>query len=216
MLQFITHKGGGHDELSGAEAVLKGGCRWVQLRMKEASDEEFLSVGRRLAEMCRHYGARLILDDRVHLVGLLGADGVHLGRNDMPVSEARLRLGSGCIIGATANSFEDIAAAAGQGADYIGLGPFRFTQTKQKLSPLLGLEGYRRVMTECRDAGTGLPVVAIGGITSEDVAQIMESGVDGVAVSGALLRAPDTEAETRRILSELGRFDTSAWLSMPH
>ena len=141
MLQFITHKAGGYDELSGAEAVLRGGCKWVQLRMKDASDEEFLAVGRKLAELCRSFGARLILDDRVRLVEEIGADGVHVGKNDMPVDEVRRLLGPGCIVGATANSFEDIAAAAARGADYIGLGPFRFTRTKQKLSPILGLEG---------------------------------------------------------------------------
>ena len=117
MLQFITHKAGGYDELSGAEAVLKGGCEWVQLRMKDASDEEFLAVGRKLAELCRSFGARLILDDRVRLVEEIGADGVHVGKNDMPVDEVRRLLGPGRIVGATANSFEDIAAAAARGAD---------------------------------------------------------------------------------------------------
>lgn len=215
MLQFITHKAGGHDELSGAEAVLEGGCRWVQLRMKDASDEEFLAVGRKMAELCRHYGARLILDDRVHLVEPLGADGVHVGRNDMPVAEVRRLLGPGRIIGATANCYEDIAEAAARGADYIGLGPFRFTQTKRKLSPVLGPEGCRRVMSSCRDAGISLPVVAIGGITAEDIPDIMATGVHGVAISGGLLRAVDTASETRRIMAMLPPSCSSAWSAMP-
>ena len=215
MLQFITHKAGGYDELSGAEAVLRGGCKWVQLRMKDALDEEFLAVGRKLAELCRSFGARLILDDRVRLVEEIGADGVHVGKNDMPVDEVRRLLGPGRIVGATANSFEDIAAAAARGADYIGLGPFRFTQTKQKLSPILGLEGYRRVMTACRDAGILLPVVAIGGITAEDIPEIMSTGVHGVAVSGSLLRAEDTCAETRRMVAMLRPCGSSAWHALP-
>lgn len=215
MLQFITHKAGGYDELSGAEAVLKGGCEWVQLRMKDASDEEFLAVGRKLAELCRSFGARLILDDRVRLVEEIGADGVHVGKNDMPVDEVRRLLGPGRIVGATANSFEDIAAAAARGADYIGLGPFRFTRTKQKLSPILGLEGYRRVMAACRDAGNLLPVVAIGGITAEDIPAIMSTGVHGVAVSGGLLRAEDTCAETRRMVAMLQPCGSSAWRALP-
>ena len=152
MLQFITHKTGGYDELSGAEAVLRGGCRWVQLRMKDASDEEFLSAGRKLAELCRSFGARLILDDRVRLVEELGADGVHVGKNDMPVDEVRRLLGPGRIVGATANSFADIEAAAARGADYIGLGPFRFTSTKQKLSPRhVCLPGRRHRAARGRD-----------------------------------------------------------------
>jgi len=215
MLQFITHKAGGYDELSGAEAVLKGGCRWVQLRMKDASDEEFMSVGRKLAELCRSFGARLILDDRVHLVGEIGADGVHVGKNDMPVDEVRRLLGPGFIVGATANSFDDIASAAARGADYIGLGPFRFTQTKRKLSPILGLEGYRQLMSESRAAGILLPVVAIGGINSADIPDIMATGVHGVAISGGLLRAEDTVAETRNILSALEPYGASAWSGLP-
>ena len=215
MLQFITHKAGGYDELSGAEAVLKGGCRWVQLRMKDASDEEFMAVGRKLAELCRSFGARLILDDRVHLVGEIGADGVHVGKNDMPVDEVRRLLGPGFIVGATANSFDDIASAAARGADYIGLGPFRFTQTKRKLSPILGLEGYRQLMSESRAAGILLPVVAIGGINSADIPDIMATGVHGVAISGGLLRAEDTVAETRNILSALESYGASAWSGLP-
>ena len=215
MLQFITHKAGGYDELSGVEAVLKGGCRWVQLRMKDASDEEFMAVGRKLAELCRSFGARLILDDRVHLVGEIGADGVHVGKNDMPVDEVRRLLGPGFIVGATANSFDDIASAAARGADYIGLGPFRFTQTKRKLSPILGLEGYRRLMSESRAAGILLPVVAIGGINSADIPDIMATGVHGVAISGGLLRAEDTVTETRNILSELEPYGASAWSGLP-
>lgn len=215
MLQFITHKTGGYDELSGAEAVLRGGCRWVQLRMKDASDEEFLSAGRKLAELCRSFGARLILDDRVRLVEELGADGVHVGKNDMPVDKVRRLLGPGRIVGATANSFADIEAAAARGADYIGLGPFRFTSTKQKLSPILGLEGYRSVMSACRDAGIVLPVVAIGGITAEDIPGIMASGVHGVAVSGGLLKAEDTSAETCRMLELLREYGDAAWQMLP-
>ena len=215
MLQFITHKAGGYDELSGAEAVLRGGCRWVQLRMKDASDEEFLSAGRKLAGRCRSLGARLIPDDRVRLVEELGADGVHVGKNDMPVDKVRRLLGPGRIVGATANSFADIEAAAARGADYIGLGPFRFTSTKQKLSPILGLEGYRSVMSACRDAGIVLPVVAIGGITVEDIPGIMAAGVHGIAVSGGLLRAEDTSAETCRMLDLLQEYGDAVWQALP-
>lgn len=215
MLQFITHPTGGFDEVSGALAVLEGGCRWVQLRMKGASDEEFLDAGRKIAGLCRRYGAKFILDDRVWLVDRLDADGVHVGKNDMPVSEVRQVLGPGRIIGATANSVEDIRAAAGQGADYIGLGPFRFTQTKQNLSPILGIDGYRRVMEACRNSGIMLPVVAIGGITVSDIPEIMATGVHGVAISGSLLGAADTAAETRGVMSVLEPFGSSAWDTLP-
>ena len=134
MLQFITHRTGAYDEITGTRAVLDGGCRWVQLRMKEAPAGRIVEVGREVARMCRACGATFIVDDHVELVRELGADGVHLGRNDMPVAEARRLLGSGYTIGATANTFEDVVRGAEQGADYIGLGPFRFTQTKSDRS----------------------------------------------------------------------------------
>ena len=206
MLQFITHRNDRYDEISGTRAVLEGGCRWVQLRMKEARDEEFLRVGREVERLCRQYGATFLLDDRVHLVAELGADGVHLGKNDMPPSEARQLLPEGKIIGATANTFEDIERAVAEGADYIGLGPFRFTQTKRNLSPILGLEGYRQILTRCRTAGITLPVVAIGGITAADIAGILATGVSGIALSGALLGAQDPSDETRKIVDILKSF----------
>ena len=203
MLQFITHRNGRYDEISGTRAVLEGGCRWVQLRMKDAPDEEFLRVGREVGRLCREYGATFLVDDRVHLVSELGADGVHLGKHDMPVSEARRLLPAGTTIGATANTFEEIARAAAAGADYIGLGPFRFTETKRNLSPILGLEGYRAIFERCRAAGITLPVVAIGGITAADVAAILATGATGIALSGALLGAEDPAEETRKIMKIL-------------
>ena len=203
MLQFITHRNGRYDEISGTRAVLEGGCRWVQLRMKDAPDEEFLRVGREVGRLCREYGATFLVDDRVHLVAELGADGVHLGKLDMPVSEARRLLPAGTTIGATANTFEEIARAAAAGADYIGLGPFRFTETKRNLSPILGLEGYRAIFERCRAAGIALPVVAIGGITAADVAAILATGATGIALSGALLGAEDPAEETRKIMKIL-------------
>ena len=203
MLQFITHRNGRYDEISGTRAVLEGGCRWVQLRMKDAPDEEVVRVGREVGRLCREYGATFLVDDRVHLVSELGADGVHLGKHDMPVSEARRLLPAGTIIGATANTFEDIARAAAAGADYIGLGPFRFTETKRNLSPILGLEGYRKIFERCREAGITLPTVAIGGITAADVAAILAAGATGIALSGALLGAEDPAEETRKIMQIL-------------
>lgn len=199
-LQFITHRSGGRDELGGARAVLEGGCRWVQLRMKDASDDEVRAAGRELSALCRAHGAVFLLDDRAWLVDELGADGVHVGKNDIPVAEVRRLLGPSKIVGSTANCFEDIRLAAAAGADYIGLGPFRFTTTKKNLSPVLGLEGYRSISEACRAAGLTLPVVAIGGIEAADIPGILDCGVAGIAVSGTLLRAEDTAAETRRLL----------------
>lgn len=194
MLQFITHTA------DGLEAVLKGGCRWVQLRMKDATDADFIGEAQRAARLCRQYGATFIIDDRVDLVDATGADGVHLGKNDMPLRQARAILGPKRIIGATANTAADIVNAAEAGADYIGLGPFRFTTTKKNLSPLLGIEGYRDIMTYIRRRGIRIPVVAIGGISPGDLAALRSTGVSGVAVSGVILNSDNPEKITNQII----------------
>ncbi len=203
MLQFVTQRTGRYDELQGAEEALRGGCRWIQLRMKEAEPDEIVRTGRALRALCDRYGAVLILDDHTKLVETVGADGVHLGRNDMAPDEARRLLGPRRIIGGTANTFADIERLVGLGVDYIGLGPFRFTSTKKNLSPLLGEEGYRRTMEQCREQGFRTPVVAIGGIEREDIPAIMACGIQGIALSGTLLRADDMQAETRAIVETI-------------
>ncbi len=172
----------------------------MQLRMKDTPQALVAEVGRKAAELCRHYGATFIIDDHVELVHLLGADGVHLGKNDMPADEARRLLGPAKIIGSTANTLGDIRAAVAAGADYIGLGPFRFTTTKKNLSPVLGLEGYRSIIAAARAEGITVPVVAIGGISACDVATIRQAGAAGVAVSGSILRAENPIEETKKFL----------------
>lgn len=200
MIQFISHSNERYSYLDGIRLALEGGCKWVQLRMKDAPDGEVARLGALSRELCDRYGAKLILDDRVELVARTGADGVHLGKNDMPIAQAREILGPGKIIGGTANTFEDIVAHWKSGADYIGCGPFRFTTTKKNLSPILGLEGYRDIVARMKDAGITLPLVAIGGITAEDIPAILETGVDGIAVSGTVLRAEDPAAEMAKLI----------------
>lgn len=203
MLQFITHRTDRYDELQGAREALRGGCRWIQLRMKEAAADEIVRTGRALRTLCDRYGAVLILDDHVELVAETGADGVHLGRHDMAPDEARRLLGAGRIIGGTANTFADLERLAACGVDYIGLGPYRFTQTKKNLSPVLGVEGYRQLMERFHDRGFRIPVVAIGGIEREDIPAIMACGVQGIALSGTLLRAADMASETSEIVETI-------------
>ena len=157
--------------------------------MKEASDAEFIAVAEKIAPMCREYGATFILDDRVHIVNICRADGVHLGRNDMPVADARNLLGEKMIIGGTANTIDDIERLWRDGADYIGCGPYRFTTTKKNLSPILGLDGYQYITNEMKQRGIQLPIVAIGGITAADIEPLLATGIDGIAVCGAILNA---------------------------
>ena len=200
MIQFISHFTEQHTYLDSIRLALKGGIKWVQLRMKDATEDEIISVGTEVRKLCDQYGATFIIDDHVELVHKLKADGVHLGKNDMPIAEARNILGKDIIIGGTANTFEDIAAHYQATANYIGCGPFRFTTTKKGLSPTLGLEGYRNIMTKVKEAGINIPVVAIGGITAEDIPDIMQTGISGIALSGAILRAENPIEEINRIL----------------
>ena len=201
MIQFISHYSERYSYLDSIQLALEGGCRWIQLRMKDATDDEVRPIAVEAQKLCRAYGAKFIIDDRVLLVHELQADGVHLGKNDMPIREARQILGPDYIIGGTANTFEDAKAHYEASADYIGCGPFRFTTTKQKLAPVLGLEGYRHIIQQMRAANITIPVVAIGGITKDDIPAILQTGITGIALSGTVLRADDPIAEMKHIIN---------------
>lgn len=203
MLQYISHFTPQISYAEGIRMALEGGCRWIQLRMKDAPAEEIIACAEEVIPLCRRHGAKFLLDDHVELVRQLGADGVHLGKNDMPVDEARKILGPDIIIGGTANTIEDIIRLHKQGADYIGCGPFRFTTTKKNLSPILGLDGYKSIVLKMKELGIDLPIVAIGGITVEDIPAVMGTGVSGIALSGAILGAPNPVEMTARIIETI-------------
>ena len=198
-LQFLTHATDRYTDLEEVKMALQGGCRWIQLRMKGALANEILAVGKEAVSLCHRHRAILILDDRVALCPLIGADGVHLGRHDMPVAAARKILGPQGIIGATVNTVEDLRRAVDAGANYVGCGPFRFTTTKEHLAPLLGLEGYRLLVAARKELSVQLPLIAIGGITRDDIPDILSTGVDGVALSGCVVRADNPIKEMQQI-----------------
>jgi len=200
-LQFITHQTERFDAFESAKVALEGGCRWIQLRMKEASLEEVKEVALRLKPLCKSYNAVFLLNDHVALCKEIEASGVHLGKTDMNPLEARRLLGDNFIIGGTCNTFEDIENLRDSQVDYIGLGPFRFTQTKQNLSPTLGIDGYKSIVNLCKRANINLPIVAIGGITAEDVVPILQTGVSGIALSSAILQAGNPVGEMGKIVS---------------
>ena len=200
MIQFITHSNNRYGYVDGARLALEGGCRWVQLRMKEATEVEFMAAAAEIGRLCKEHGATFVLDDHVEWVEKTGADGVHLGKNDMPIDEARKILGNDKIIGGTANTFEDVERLYRQGANYIGCGPFRFTTTKKNLSPVLGLEGYQHIVDQMKSHGIDLPIVAIGGILESDIKSILATGVSGIAVSGGILNAENPAEEMQRFL----------------
>lgn len=204
MLQFITNPSDRYTIAQEVKMVIDGGCKWIQLRMKDASYDELKATAEDIIPICREAGVILVIDDNVALVKELRVHGVHLGKEDMNPQKAREILGPHAIIGVTANTADDIMSMRGIDVDYIGLGPFRYTSTKKKLAPVIGVEGYRSIMQEVTAKGNRLPVVAIGGITIDDVGPIMETGVQGLAMSGAIINADNPADYVDRVLTMLG------------
>ncbi len=203
MLQFITHPNKKYSIVEEAKMAIDGGCKWIQIRMKQATDDEISEITNELIPLCKEKGVILILNDRVELCKILGVHGVHIGKNDMNPIQARDFLGAEAIIGVTANTAEDIIALKGIDVDYVGLGPFRHTNTKENLSPIIGLEGYKEIITKVRNAGINLPIVAIGGITIDDVENIIKCGVNGIAMSGSIINSENPIQYTTEILKKL-------------
>lgn len=199
-LQFITHHNETYSYIDSARIALEGGCRWIQLRMKDASYQLLKETAIVVQAMCKEYNATFIIDDNVELVKEINTDGVHLGKSDMPIAEARRILGKEYIIGATVNTIDDIMRTMKScRPDYFGCGPFRYTSTKKNLSPILGYDGYYQITSEMRLGCIDIPIIAIGGISKNDIPQLMHSGVDGIALSSTILNANDPIMEMSEI-----------------
>lgn len=205
-LLFITHQTDKYDYLQSIEIALSGGCRQIQLRMKDSPIEDILKVGIEAKKMCSNYNASLYIDDHVEICKQLRLNGVHLGKSDMSPSKARKILGDNFIIGGTANTFEDIQRLKKEGVNYIGLGPFKFTNTKKNLSPILGLSGYQTIVKQCKEHTIHLPIIAIGGITIEDIPSLMNVGVSGTALSSTILNSENPVEETKRIINLINQY----------
>ena len=203
-LQFITHHNEKYSYVDSARIALEGGCRWIQLRMKDANDTLMEETALIIQKMCKDYGATFIIDDNVTLTKKINADGVHLGKNDMPIAEARMILGDKFIIGGTINSFDDILQHL-QGAtpDYFGCGPFRFTSTKKNLAPILGYEGYKNILTKMRENNINIPLIAIGGICKDDISKLLDCGINGIALSSSILNAENPIIKMNEIMTIL-------------
>lgn len=185
-LHYISQAPEGSSHIAAIENVLVAGGKWIQLRVKNLTEEEVLPLAIEAAALCKQYGAKLIVNDFPLVALKSGAHGLHLGLDDMPIAEARALVGTEMIIGGTANTLAHIELRVKEGADYIGLGPFRFTNTKLDLSPVIGLHGYVDLMEQSKQLGISLPIIAIGGIESADIPLLRKTGIHGVAVSGAL------------------------------
>ena len=199
-MQFITHHNEKYSYVDSARIALEGGCRWIQLRMKDANDTLMEETALIIQKMCKDYGATFIIDDNVFLARKINADGVHLGKNDMPIAEARDILGDRFIIGCTVNSFNDILSIIQVATpNYFGCGPLRFTSTKKGLAPTLGCDGYKNIIQKMREHKINIPLVAIGGICKNDIPILLNAGVNGVALSSSVLNADNPIKEMSQI-----------------
>ena len=190
-----------HSDLAGQ--VCKGGADWIQLRVKNKPEAEWEKIATETKNICEKYNARLIINDNVNIAKKIEAYGVHLGKNDMQPIDARKYLGKNFIIGATANTYEDIARLVNSDIDYIGLGPFRFTSTKDNISPVIGLDGYKNILEQCRKNNINITIIAIGGITVDDVKSLLNTGVYGIAVSSAINLSQNRVLKTKEFLGVL-------------
>ncbi|MCG2610877.1 thiamine phosphate synthase [Flavobacterium sp. SM15] len=189
-LQYISQGDTVEQQLYNIHQALDHGCDWIQLRFKNGNLHSDLVLAEAVKILCEKYQATFIINDKVYLTKEINADGVHLGLTDMKIQEARKILGNRKIIGGTANTLEDVLQRIKERCDYIGLGPFRFTTTKEELSPILGFDGYRTLIDQLSDQDLETPIYAIGGIRPDDIEALLNIGIYGIAVSGIITQAP--------------------------
>lgn len=210
MLQFITNTKSNASVVDQIHEAIEGGCRWIQIRMKDASDEEIKKIFFEIRDKAKETETIIILNDRVELAKELGEEGVagvHLGKMDMAPAKARLFLGPQAIIGVTVNTKEDLVALKGLDIDYVGMGPFAHTETKENLAPVLGLEGIKALCEFMDEEKMETARVAVGGITLEDVDSLVEAGVNGIAVSGAIANSEKITLATEAFIEKLNKAD---------
>jgi thiamine-phosphate pyrophosphorylase len=199
-LHLITDTRPGHDAIAVVSAALAAGAPVVQVRVEDgATDREAYEFARRVRELCHRHGATCLVNDRLHVALAVGADGGHIGDEDLPVAAARRVLGPAAVLGATCRDPASAQAAVSGGASYLGVGPAYHTATKDGLPAAIGPDGVGAVAS----AVPGTPVIAIGGVTAERVPALLAAGAYGVAVVGAVSTAPDPAAATRELLAAL-------------
>lgn len=185
-----------------AEMACRGGAKWIQLRIKNKPEDECLVIATQVKAICKNFSAKLVINDYVDIAKSVDADGVHLGKEDMNPVEARKILGDQCIIGGTANTVEDVLQQINNGCDYIGLGPYRFTHTKEKLSPVLGLAGIQKIASRF---SAQIPIIAIGSISLNDIPSLMATGIHGIAVSSAITHSSSVAQKTAEFINVISK-----------
>ncbi|MDQ8142888.1 thiamine phosphate synthase [Chryseobacterium sp. CFS15] len=181
--------------------ALDNGIKWIQVRWKNAPENEFIELCENSKLLCSEYQSVCIINDHAQIAKDIDADGVHLGLKDISIEIARQILGKNKIIGGTANSISDVLQRMNESCDYIGLGPLRFTSTKEQLSPILGFEGYQKIIEGLRSKSLEIPkIFAIGGVVLKDIELLQQIGIYGVAVSGQITNQPSITKEFKTVL----------------
>jgi thiamine-phosphate pyrophosphorylase len=198
-LQYIT------DSPQLAEKACKAGVKWIQVRVKNRDEQTWTQIASEISNICKTNGVVCIVNDNLEIALKIGADGVHLGKKDMPVAEARRIIGNRkVLIGGSANTAEDVIKYAKLQMNYMGLGPLRFTSTKRDLNPVLGMDGYKKILEEIKKSSLQIPpVYAIGGIAAGDIPNLLSGGIYGVAVSSAISEAENMNTAVQEFLSAL-------------
>jgi thiamine-phosphate pyrophosphorylase len=184
-LHYISQGNSPKEHLENIQKACSSGAELVQLRLKNISEKKYLKLAQEAREITSHFQTRLLINDHYKIAKIVNADGVHLGETDACPTVARKHLYTWQMIGGTANTLQNCEALLSKEVDYISLGPFRLTATKENLAPVLGLNGYAAIMDVLQ---TDTPIIGAGGITTEDVAAILDTGISGIAVSGEITR----------------------------
>ena len=197
-LHYISQGKTPEEHLQAIQNACAAGAELVQLRLKNVAETVILETAKKAKEITDHFQTRLIINDHYKIAAKIQADGVHLGKTDTCPKIARKELASWQVIGGTANTLEDCQTLLGKNVDYIGLGPYQFTETKKNLSPVLGKNGYLTILEELQ---TATPIIAIGGITLDDISDIMSTGVYGIAVSGEITQDYNRISQFKEIIN---------------
>ncbi|MBV2228240.1 MAG: thiamine phosphate synthase [Sphingobacterium mizutaii] len=202
-IQYISDGRTFSDQERNIRKALDSGIKWLQLRWKFGREKELHQLAELSRKLCELYQATFIINDHLHLAKELDADGIHLGLQDESILSARAVLGNEKIIGGTANSFQDVLQRIQEECDYIGLGPLRFTSTKQKLSPVLGFSGYQEIIQRLKNEKVQYPpIYAIGGIKEQDLTELLQAGIYGVAISSLIQNDPSATSRMNQFYTE--------------
>ncbi len=200
-LQYISQGFTIEDQELNIRKALDNGIKWIQVRWKNAPENEFIRLCEISKKLCADNQSVCIINDHVQIAKDIDADGVHLGLKDTSIEIARQILGKNKIIGGTANSISDVLQRMNESCDYIGLGPLRFTSTKEQLSPILDFEGYQKIIQTLIEKSLEIPkIFAIGGVVLEDIPLLQQIGIYGVAVSGQITNQPSITKEFKTVL----------------